>query len=92
MKPDLVVIYTASGQFQAEIIKGLLQAAGIPVQLTQESTGAVYALTVGPLGEVEVLVPETYAEQAEALIAAMERGELDTGDESVSVDESDLDA
>lgn len=78
MKPDYVTVYTAAGQLQAEIIKSLLQSAGIPVQLAQESAGAVYALTVGPLGEVEVRVSITDAAQAEALIAAMERGELDT--------------
>lgn len=78
MKPEYVTVYTASGHLQAEIVKSLLESAGIPVQLAQESAGAVYALTVGPLGEVEVWVPSEYAAQAEALIAAMERGELDS--------------
>lgn len=84
MKFESVTIYTAPGLLQAEIVRSLLESAGIPVQLVQESAGAVYALTVGPLGEVEVRVPVDHAAQAEALIAAMERGDLETDDNSES--------
>jgi len=72
----LVVVYTAAGQLQASIIKGLLEAAEIPAQLSQEGAGSVYGLSVGPLGRVEILVPASRAREAKALMAAMERGEL----------------
>ena len=77
MTHALVAVYTAPGQLQAHIVKGMLEAAGIAVQLSQEGAGAAYGLTVGPLGAVELLVARKDAAEAQALIAAMERGELD---------------
>lgn len=75
MTHPLVVVYTAAGQTDAHIIKGMLEAAGIPAVISQE--GAAYGFTVGMLGMVEVLVTGTDAAEAEALIAAMQRGELE---------------
>lgn len=72
-----VVAHTAAGFLHAQIIRGLLEAADIPVQTSQEGAGAVYALTVGPLGEVDVLVPDDRLDEAQAIIAAYERGELE---------------
>jgi hypothetical protein len=79
MSASPVVVYTAPGQLQAQIVKGLLEAQGIPAQLSGEGAGAAYGLTVGLLGLVEILVPANRAAEAEKLIAAMESGEL--GDE-----------
>ncbi len=80
MPPQWIVVYTAAGLIQAEIIKSLLESAELPVQLSQDSAGAVYALTVGPMGEVDVLVPDARAAEAQALIEQYERHELETGD------------
>ena len=71
-----VVVYAAAGWLQANIVKGMLEAAEIPAQLSGEGLGTVYGLTVGPLGLVEVLVPADRAAEAKALIAAMESGEM----------------
>ena len=78
MSSQWVIVYSAAGQLQGSIIKGLLEAAGIPVYLAQEGAGAAYGLTVGPLGLVEIQVPSERAAEAEALLRAMERGELDS--------------
>jgi hypothetical protein len=52
------VLETVGGSFQAEILRGLLEAQGISVVLSQEGAGrSAYAVTVGRLGEVEILVP-----------------------------------
>lgn len=77
MTQSLVVVYTAAGRLEANIVKGMLEAAGIPAELSQESAGAVYGFTVGAMGLVEILVPEPHAEAAKALIEAMRRGELE---------------
>jgi len=77
MTQPLVVVYTAAGQMEANIVKGMLEAAGIPVELSQESAGTVYGLTVGTMGLVEILVPEQRADEAKALIEAMQRGDLE---------------
>ena len=82
MTHQLVVVYTAAGQMQANLIKGMLEASGIPAELSQEGAGAVYGFTVGTMGMVDILVAEEHAAEAEALLAAMQRGELDEGEEN----------
>ena len=48
------------GDLQAELLRGLLEAQGIPVVLSQEGAGHnVYPVLMGPLAKVEVLVPDT---------------------------------
>jgi hypothetical protein len=76
MPQRFVVVYTTSGPGEAAVIQGVLEAAGIPCQLSREGAGAAYGITVGPLGVVDILVPEANAAEAEALLAAMDRGEL----------------
>jgi len=78
MSHKLVVVYTATGQMQANIVKGLLEANGIPVVLSQESAGATYGFTVGAMGLVDLLVTEDRRAEAEALLAEMTRGELES--------------
>jgi hypothetical protein len=46
------------GELEAELLRGLLEAQGIPVILNQEGAGRAYGLNVGPLGAVQILVPE----------------------------------
>ncbi len=52
------------------IIESLLRSFDIPVKLVQESIGALYGLSVGSLGEVKILVPESTAEEALTLLQA----------------------
>ncbi len=71
MKPEekLLSIYKACGQPEAEIIKGRLNVENIPAVLKYESLGSVYGLTIDGLGQVEVLVPLKYAEQAREILS-----------------------
>ena len=89
MPEHLVVVYTSIGPGQADIIKSALVAAGIPAETSREGAGAAYGFTVGPLGMVDILVPEEYAAQAEDLLDAMRRGDL--SDDSDAIDEADDD-
>ena len=75
---ELVSVGKADGQVEAEIIKGLLNANEIEVWLSQESAGSALGLTVGPMGEVEIMVRAEQEDQARAL--------LDDGPEAVSDD------
>ena len=54
---EWIAIETVAGDLQAEILRGLLEAQGIQVFLSQEGAGRAIGLSVGPLGEVEILVP-----------------------------------
>ena len=76
-----VVVYTAAGQFKAAVIKSLLEAAGIPAEISQEGAGNVFGFTVGAMGLADILVAEEHQAEARALLEAMERGELETGEE-----------
>lgn len=73
--PGLIEIYVTSGLLQAEIIKGKLEANGVPVLLEYESLGPVMGLTLDGLGQVRVLVPEDQAEIARALLEEYEGGD-----------------
>jgi len=81
-----VVIDEEAGAFQAELIRGLLEAQGISVVLSQEGVAHwAYNLTVGPLSRVEILVPaesEAFARQVLADYRAGVFEEDDEGDES----------
>ena len=77
------VVYVASGNIEAESVKILLESFGLNAFTNQESAGKTYGLTVGPLGLVEVLVPEDQVEEAKQIIRAMDAGNLeDTQDET----------
>jgi hypothetical protein len=85
-----------SGEPQAEILKGLLEAQGISVRLSQEGVGRVLAVTVGPLGQVQILVPEDELAQARKVIEKYNAGEFenqilseeDTESEAPQLDET----
>ncbi len=51
-------IISVQGELQAEVLRGLLEAQGIPVNLSQEGVARAYGLGVGPLSEVEIMVPD----------------------------------
>ena len=70
----LVVVSIVQGQLAASIIKGHLESEGIPALLQYESAGPVYGITVDGLGEVKILVPQEYAEEARRLIEPQNPG------------------
>jgi hypothetical protein len=74
----LTLVYRAAGMLQAEVIKGQLETAGIPVMLDYESLGRVYGFTVDGLGEVRVLVPDERAEDARQLLESSASDEAGT--------------
>jgi hypothetical protein len=61
---------------RAQVIKGRLEASGIPALLDYESIGQTFGLTVDGLGEVRVLVPVERVDEAKELIA-VEDGDLE---------------
>jgi hypothetical protein len=82
-REGLEVVYRASGLLRAQVIKGRLEASGIPAVLDYESLGPTLGVTVDGLGEVRVLVPVDRAGEARELIASEEEDDdvLDIDDE-----------
>jgi Putative prokaryotic signal transducing protein len=68
-RPGFAVVYRASGKMQAEVIRGRLESAGIPVLLDYESIGLVYGLTIDGVGEVRIMVPNERVEDAKLLLS-----------------------
>ncbi len=80
-RQGMTTVYRAAGLMQAEIIKGRLESAGIPVMLDYESLGRVMGITVDGLGEVRILVPEGHADEAKELLTASADDEQVTEEE-----------
>ena len=66
-KEKLVVVY-AGTLWQAEVIKGLLDANGVPCAMLDETIGAVTSPYSPTSGDVVVMVDECDRERAAALI------------------------
>lgn len=81
-KGKLVAIYTAR-QIEAQIIKGRLENEGIPVLLSYDSSSLVFGFTVDGLGEVKIMVPERFVEQAREILR-VKYNELEIGEDNQS--------
>jgi len=72
------VVDEVPGDMQAEILRGFLEAQGIKVWLSQEGIGhSVYPVTIGPMGRVQILVPQEQSQSARALLADYYSGKLE---------------
>ena len=65
---ELVAVYKANGELEAQVIKGLLESNGIQCFLKSHAAPSVHVLTVDGLGEVKVMVLKSMAEEARKLI------------------------
>jgi hypothetical protein len=68
MENKWVVIRYPKNETEAQIIKGLLESEGIPVQIKQEAIGKTYGLTLNGLGQIRILVPASSKTEAERLL------------------------
>ena len=87
-REGLEVVYRAYGQIEAEVVKGRLEASGIPAALDGEAAGQLFGITVTDLGEIRILVPTERAEEARELLKA-EAGDEVGDDEEISDSEED---
>jgi Putative prokaryotic signal transducing protein len=62
------MVCTASGYLEAQIIKAQLESAGVPVYLAGESAATIYGLSVGPMAEYRVYVPQNRLEFARTVV------------------------
>ncbi len=70
------VLDEVPGPFQAEIVRGLLEAQDIPTILRQEGVGRAVGFTVGPLGVVQIMVPANEMERATSILEDYYAGRL----------------
>lgn len=69
MDEEYVELEAVDGRHVADLIQSYFKAHGIPMEISQESYGSTFALTVAPLGVAHLLVPESRLEEAQQLLA-----------------------
>jgi hypothetical protein len=67
---------------QATLVQGCLVASGIPAVLADAYLMQTDLLLAPALGGVRILAPQEYLAQAEAVLAAFERGEFELGEDA----------
>jgi L-cysteine desulfidase len=87
MNQEYVKVYSCNGQLDADMIKIFLESMEINAIISRESVGGIYGLSVGPLGEVDILVPREQYDLTVDILTRMENGEF----EVQTKDENDLD-
>jgi hypothetical protein len=73
---DLVTVTRVFNSLEAEMLRGCLEAEGIPATLGDAQTIQTDTLLTVALGGIRVMVPATFAQAARLTVAAFERGEL----------------
>jgi hypothetical protein len=67
---DIVQVYRARGELEAQIIKGLLESAGIPALLQSNAAISIHSFIMDGMGEVKVMVAVKQGEEARRIIEA----------------------
>ncbi len=65
---SLKTIYVANGMLRAMVVRGALESAGIPVMLSYEALGQALGVTIDRIGEVRVMVPVEWEQEAQNLL------------------------
>jgi ribonuclease-3 len=66
--PELIVIFRTHSDVEASIVRGLLEANGVPSVITSDVPHNIFPLTVNGLGEVRLSVREDDADDARRII------------------------
>jgi type IV secretory pathway TrbF-like protein len=69
---DLVGIYVARGEAEAQVIKSLLESYGIPSVFKTQAALSTYVFAVDGMGQVSVMVRAEDAEAAQELVKGEE--------------------
>ena len=71
-----VELVRVPGGVNAEAILMALRGSGIQARSQGEAVGSIYGLTLDGLGEVSIFVPEECLDEAKAILAAGDHGDL----------------
>ena len=73
---DLVTVTRVFNSLEAEMLRGCLEAEGIPAILGDAQTIQTDTLLTVALGGIRVMVPAPFADAARSTVESFERGEL----------------
>jgi ribonuclease III len=75
---DLIVIFRATSDIEASVVRGLLEAHGVPSIMSSDLPHSVFPLSITALGEVRISVNGDDAEEARRIIES-HRTDLPSG-------------
>ena len=70
----MVEVYHARNEMEAQVIKGLLESYDVPCFLKSNAAPSVHMFTIDGMSEVKIMVLESLADKAKALIVSKENG------------------
>lgn len=63
-------MYRASGELEAQVVRGLLESAGIPSLMQGNAALSIHTFIMDGMGEVSIMVTAERAEEARRIIEA----------------------
>jgi hypothetical protein len=91
--PDnsIVAIAEVAGDMQAEILRGMLEAQGIHVMLSEESAARAIGISMPGLGLVQVFVRAEQAEAAREILQEYDAGDFEDDTFAPDLENADAD-
>jgi hypothetical protein len=69
-KDKLVKVYTAQGEMDAQVVRGLLEACGIRSILTGNAALSMQPFVMDGMGRIDIMVSQEQADEARDIIKA----------------------
>ena len=66
----LVKVYTAHGEMEAQVIRGLLESCGIRSLMQGNAAMSIQPFVMDGMGEIKIMVTEEQADEARKIIEA----------------------
>jgi hypothetical protein len=80
MDDEIVMVQSAAGMIEAEILRGLLESNAVQAWLSHEAAGTAYGITVGPVGKVDIMVLKKDLDLARSVLDDYYAGRLEQDD------------
>lgn len=88
---QLVPVFHTNNEIEANTLSGLLKSFNIESLVSKESYARTMGLTVGKIGEIEILVAAEDEIAAREILESYEKGDLENGDNSSKSSSGDND-
>ncbi len=86
---EWITLIDVFDRLEAEILKGALEAQGIPCKLFQEGVSHYIYPVSGPMGRIQVCVPGEKMQEAQQWLEAYNHGDLQNDNSDLSDTQDD---